>query len=111
MHGGVPTETPCRQGRSGYAGLSYARYCVKIKGQRVRDGERVYIRRCSMQRLGGIPTHCGQFRLSDELYHGCIATCTQNWCNLAKLPTSYYVFPTLLTMLNFLLISMTSCVY
>lgn len=81
MHGLVPIEAPCRQGKSGHEGLTYARYCTKIKGLRVRDGVQVYIRRCSTQKLGGIPTHCGQFRLSDELYHGCIATCTQNWCN------------------------------
>ncbi|VDK34269.1 unnamed protein product [Taenia asiatica] len=35
MHGSVPVESPCRQGRSGHGGLSYARYCVKIKGQRL----------------------------------------------------------------------------
>nr|CDS22790.1 splicing factor 4 [Echinococcus granulosus] len=79
MDGSVPVEAPCRQGRSGHEGLSYARYCVKIKGQRVSDGRQICIRRCSMQKLGGIHTHCGQFLLSDELYHGCISTCTQNW--------------------------------
>ncbi len=83
MHGSVRVEAPCRQGRTGHQGLSYARYCVKIKGRRVTDGQEVYIRRCSMQKLGGIHTHCGQFRLSEELYRGCIATCTQNWCNHA----------------------------
>ncbi|VUZ46981.1 unnamed protein product [Hymenolepis diminuta] len=81
MRGSVPIESPCRQGKSGYEGLAYANYCAKIKGQRVSDGVQIYIRRCSTQKLGGISTHCGQFRLSNELYHGCIATCTQNWCN------------------------------
>ena len=96
MHGSVPIEAPCRQGKTGHEGLSYARYCVKIKGHRVKDSERVYIRGCSMQKLGGIPTHCGQFRLSDELYHGCIATCTQNWCNRAEyLATSSFLVPLL----------------
>ncbi|VDL44788.1 unnamed protein product [Hymenolepis diminuta] len=74
MRGSVPIESPCRQGKSGYEGLAYANYCAKIKGQRVSDGVQIYIRRCSTQKLGGISTHCGQFRLSNELYHGCIAT-------------------------------------
>uniref|UniRef100_A0A5K3FJ05 Protein sleepless n=1 Tax=Mesocestoides corti TaxID=53468 RepID=A0A5K3FJ05_MESCO len=84
MHGSVHVEAPCRQGQPGHEGLGYARYCVKIKGRRVADGQQIYIRRCSMQKLGGINTHCGQFRLSDELYRGCIATCTQNWCNAVQ---------------------------
>ncbi|VDN97270.1 unnamed protein product [Rodentolepis nana] len=70
MHGSVYTESPCRQGKFGFEGLAYAPYCAKIKGRRVSDDVQIYIRRCSMQKLGGIPTHCGQFRLSDELYHG-----------------------------------------
>ncbi|VDD83215.1 unnamed protein product [Mesocestoides corti] len=70
MHGSVHVEAPCRQGQPGHEGLGYARYCVKIKGRRVADGQQIYIRRCSMQKLGGINTHCGQFRLSDELYRG-----------------------------------------
>nr|CDS28325.1 splicing factor 4 [Hymenolepis microstoma] len=70
MHGSVYIESPCRQGKSGHEGLAYAPYCAKIKGRRVSDDVQIYIRRCSMQKLGGIPTHCGQFRLSNELYRG-----------------------------------------
>ncbi|VDN15788.1 unnamed protein product [Dibothriocephalus latus] len=84
VKGSIPFEAPCRQGRPGYEGLSYARYCVKIKGERVSDGQTIYIRRCSMDKLADVPTHCGQFRLSDDLYQGCIATCTQNWCNVGS---------------------------
>uniref|UniRef100_A0A0R3WX22 Protein quiver n=1 Tax=Hydatigena taeniaeformis TaxID=6205 RepID=A0A0R3WX22_HYDTA len=101
MDGAVPVEAPCRQGRSGYAGLSYARYCVKIKGRRVSDGQKICIRRCSMQKLGGIHTHCGQFHLSDELYHGCIATCAQNWCNIGR-STTYPLIVAIVVLFVFL---------
>ncbi|TPP60318.1 Splicing factor 4 [Fasciola gigantica] len=80
----VPLNRPCRQSVAGHEGLFYAYYCSKIKGIRRRDGRSLLIRHCSMDRLADIPTHCGQFSLDEELYSGCIATCTRDWCNAAS---------------------------
>ncbi|KAH8871150.1 splicing factor 4 [Schistosoma japonicum] len=77
----VTIQRPCRQTIPGHKGLFYAHYCSKIKGIRQKDGSSLLIRRCSMDKLADIPTHCGQFQLDDDLYHGCIATCSKDWCN------------------------------
>ncbi|CAH8298105.1 unnamed protein product [Schistosoma turkestanicum] len=77
----VTIQRPCRQTIPGHEGLFYAHYCTKIKGIRQKDGSSLLIRRCSMDKLTDIPTHCGQFQLDDDLYHGCIATCSKDWCN------------------------------
>lgn len=77
----ITIQRPCRQTIPGHEGLFYAHYCSKIKGIRQKDGSSLLIRRCSMDKLTDIPTHCGQFQLDDDLYHGCIATCSKDWCN------------------------------
>ncbi|CAH8856965.1 unnamed protein product [Trichobilharzia szidati] len=77
----VQVQIPCRQIIPGHDGLFYAHHCSKIKGIRQKDGFSLLIRKCSMDKLSDIPTHCGQFQLDDDLYHGCIATCSKDWCN------------------------------
>lgn len=98
----VPVEAPCRQGKFGHEGLAFGHYCTKIKGIRDSDGVQIYIRRCSTQKLGGIPTHCGQFKIASELYRGCIATCTQSYCNFT--PRMLDSFPILLLFATFIII-------
>ncbi|CAH8553768.1 unnamed protein product [Heterobilharzia americana] len=78
----VQIQRPCRQTIPGHDGFFYAHYCSKIKGIRQKDGFSLLIRRCSMDKLSDIPTHCGQFQLDEDLYHGCIATCSKDWCNV-----------------------------
>uniref|UniRef100_A0A183ATK3 Protein sleepless n=1 Tax=Echinostoma caproni TaxID=27848 RepID=A0A183ATK3_9TREM len=85
MSASVPLDRPCRQSVAGHEGLFYAYYCSKIKGVRQSDGRSLLIRHCSMDKLADIPTHCGQFSLDEELYSGCIATCTRDWCNTSPM--------------------------
>ncbi|VEL25406.1 unnamed protein product [Protopolystoma xenopodis] len=87
MDGSVGVEKPCMQGISDHKGLFFARFCLKIKGRRQSDGQLLVMRRCSMEKLADIMTHCGEFKLNEDLYSGCIATCNKDWCNAAP-PTS-----------------------
>lgn len=86
----VSIQRPCQQTMSGHNGLFYAYYCTKIKGIRQRDGATLLIRHCSMDKLADIPTHCGQFQLDADLFHGCIATCSRDWCNSSN--PNYNIF-------------------
>ncbi|KAG5450163.1 hypothetical protein CSKR_110112 [Clonorchis sinensis] len=83
MSANVPIYRPCRQSVRDHEGLFYARFCSKIKGTNQRDGSTLVLRLCSMERLADVPTHCGQFSLDDQLYTGCVATCTRDWCNVS----------------------------
>ncbi|CAL8097802.1 unnamed protein product [Calicophoron daubneyi] len=81
MSANVTIRSPCKQTIPEHYGLFYALYCSKIKGVRQIDGSSLVIRHCTMDKLADIPTHCGLFTLDDDLYSGCIATCTRDWCN------------------------------
>ncbi|KAK4470455.1 hypothetical protein MN116_006007 [Schistosoma mekongi] len=77
----VTIQRPCRLTKLGHKGLFYADHCTKIKGIRQKDGSSLLIRGCSMGKLADISTHCGQFQLDEYLYHGCVSTCSKDWCN------------------------------
>ncbi|KAA3679472.1 uncharacterized protein DEA37_0005736 [Paragonimus westermani] len=84
MSASVPVYRSCKQNVKDHDGLFYAHFCTKIKGTNQKDGSTLVLRLCSMERLADVATHCGQFNLDEQLYTGCIATCTRDWCNTGR---------------------------
>ena len=91
---GVELKERCKVPRKNHVGYFPAGYCIKMKGKSRRTQEEIVVRSCALESMDN---SCGIFKYEDELFEGCILTCTYDGCNHSQPSVSLSMRTLLLT--------------
>ena len=75
---GIKLKEHCKVPKKNHVGLFPALYCIKLIGKSRKTSEEIVVRTCALESMDN---SCGVFKYEDELFEGCILTCTYDGCN------------------------------